>query len=392
MGWRDWQIARILGIPIKVHSSWFLVFAFVTWSLATGYLPEALPHLSAARYWGMGAMAALLLFASVVLHELGHSYVALRYRIPISQITLFVFGGMAQMRQEPPGPRAEFLIAIAGPIVSFMLAGLCLGGAEFLEVRHGSPGLLALGTLLGAVNLQLGLFNLIPGFPLDGGRVLRAGLWAWSGDFFRATQRASLAGQGFGIAFGLLGAGLLIGVASGFMPEPLAANAGWIILIGGFLYAAAKGTRRQAALRASLATVSVGELMISRVVALDAETTVEEAVRQYFLPHGYRGFPVRDDGHVVGMVSIRDIQALAPSLWPWRRIRDIMQPWSPSMETTLTTPAVEALEQMVREGQHRLAVIRDGQLVGLVTRSGINRFLQLHGRHRPPSPSPSAAD
>lgn len=379
MAWRDWQIGRILGIPIKVHASWFLVFAFVTWSLATGYLPDTLPYLSATRYWGMGAVAALLLFASVLLHELGHSYVALRYRIPISQITLFIFGGMAQMRREPPGPRAEFLIAIAGPVVSFLLAGLCLGGVEILEARQGSPGLLVLGTLLGAINLQLGLFNLIPGFPLDGGRVLRAGLWAWSGDFFRATQRASLAGQSFGLAFGLLGAGLLIGVAAGFMPGPVAANGGWIILIGGFLYAAAKSTKRQAALRASLATVAVGEVMISHVVAVEADLSVEDAVSRYFLPYGYRGFPVAEDGRLVGLVSIRDIQALAPSLWPWRRIRDIMQPWSPAMETTPTTPAVDALEQMVREGQHRLAVIQDGRLVGLVTRSGISQFLQLRG-------------
>jgi len=377
MGWRDWQIGRVLGIPIKVHASWFLVFAFVTWSLATGYLPEALPHLSIVRYWGMGAVAALLLFVSVLLHELGHSYVALRYHIPIGQITLFVFGGMAQMRREPPGPRAEFLIAIAGPIVSFALGGLCLGGVELLEARQGSSGFLVLGSLLGAVNLQLGFFNLIPGFPLDGGRVLRAGLWAWSGDFFRATQRASLAGQGFGLAFGLLGAGLLIGVAAGFLPGPLAANAGWIILIGGFLFAAAKSTRRQAVLRASLASVSVGEVMLSRVVALDATMSVEEAVSQYFSPYGYGGFPVLADGHLVGMVSIQDVRGLAQDLWRWRRIQDIMQPWTPDMETTPATPAVDVLEQMIRQGQHHLAVIQDGHLVGLVTRSGISRFLQL---------------
>src|SRR5574341_2121527 len=323
MGWRDWQIGRVLGIPIKVHSSWFLVFALVTWSLATGYLPEELPHLSAARYWGMGAIAALLLFVSVVLHELGHSYVALRYHIPIGQITLFVFGGMAQMRREPPGPKAEFLIAIAGPIVSFVLGGVCLGGVALLKASHASPGLPALGSLLWDVNLTLGLFNLIPGFPLDGGRVLRAGLWAWSGDFFRATQRASLAGQGFGLGFGLLGAGLLLGVAGGVLPGPVAINAGWIILIGGFLYAAAKATKRQAAIRASLATVPVNDVMTSRVVALDATMSVEEAVRQYFLPYGYRAFPVQDDGRLVGMVSIQDVQDLAPGLWPWRRIQDV---------------------------------------------------------------------
>jgi Zn-dependent protease/predicted transcriptional regulator len=379
MGWRDWQIGRVLGIPIKVHSSWFLVFALVTWSLATGYLPDELPHLSAARYWGMGVIAALLLFVSVVLHELGHSYVALRYHIPIGGITLFVFGGMAQMRREPPGPKAEFLIAIAGPLVSFALGGICLGGAALLKASQASPGLPALGSLLSDVNLTLGLFNLIPGFPLDGGRVLRAGLWAWSGDFFRATQRAALAGQGFGFGFGLLGAGLLLGVVGGVLPGPLAINAGWIMLIGGFLFAAAKATKRQAALRAALAAIPVGEVMTSRVVALDAAMTVEEAAKQYFLPYGYRTFPVLSDGRVVGMVSVQDVQSLAPGMWPWRRIQDVMQPCSPAMEIGTTTPAIEALEQMVREGQPSLAVLQDGHLVGLVTRSGISRFLQLRG-------------
>src|SRR5207249_10726541 len=224
MNGRDWQLGRILGIPIKVHVSWFLIFGFVTWSLATGYLPESIPGLSVPRYWMMGGVASLLLFASVLLHELGHSFVALRYRIPIRQITLFVFGGIAQMHREPPGPRAEFLIAIGGPIVSFALGGLLLGLVSVAQTR---PGLVALGVLLGSINLQLGLFNLIPGFPLDGGRVLRAGLWAWSGDFFRATRHASLVGQGFGVVFGVLGLLIIAGAATGWLPAVYATNGGW---------------------------------------------------------------------------------------------------------------------------------------------------------------------
>jgi Zn-dependent protease len=165
----NWRIGRALGIPIHVHASWFVVFFFVTWSMATGYLPETLPGLSAPRYWGMGGIAALLLFLSVLLHELGHSYVALRYQIPIRQITLFIFGGMAHMGKEPPSPQAEFLIAMAGPLVSLILGAGCLGGAmavESLFARSGIQGLVVLGSLLGMVNVQLGLFNLIPGFPL----------------------------------------------------------------------------------------------------------------------------------------------------------------------------------------------------------------------------------
>ena len=194
----NWKIGRALGIPIHLHASWFAVFFFVTWSLATGYLPETLPGLSVPRYWGMGGIAALLLFLSVLLHELGHSYVALRYQIPIRQITLFIFGGMAHMGKEPPSPRAEFLIAMAGPLVSLILGAGCLGGAmavESLFAQSGAQGLVVLGSLLGMVNVQLGLFNLIPGFPLDGGRVLRAGLWASEQGFQSSDQSGRARGN-----------------------------------------------------------------------------------------------------------------------------------------------------------------------------------------------------
>src|SRR5512134_3451368 len=203
MQWPSWEIGRALGIPIRVHASWFLVFLLVTWTLATGYLPGSLPGLSPERYLAMGAIAGVLMFLSVLLHELGHSYVALRYRIPIEQITLFIFGGVAHMRKEAPTPRAEFLIAVAGPAVSFALGAACLGFValtESFQAPQSAQGLIMLGALLGMVNIQLGLFNLIPGFPLDGGRVLRAGLWAWGHDFHGATSRAAF----FGLAFGLL--------------------------------------------------------------------------------------------------------------------------------------------------------------------------------------------
>jgi Zn-dependent protease/predicted transcriptional regulator len=379
MGGPHWQIGRIVGIPIKVHVSWFVVFGFVTWSLATGYLPDALPGLPSPRYWFMAAVTAVLLFGSVLLHEVGHSLVARRYRIPISQITLFVFGGVAQMRREPPGPRAEFLIAVAGPIVSFLLGGLLLGLAT--SARMGQ-GLVALGVLLGSVNIQLGLFNLIPGFPLDGGRVLRAGLWAWSGDFNRATKQAALAGQGFGVVLGGVGAILMTWAATGAIPGPLAANGGWIVLIGAFLFAAARGSRRQAALRASLAKVAVEDLMVRNVVTIPPDLTVDEAVARYFLLHGFAGFPVGEEGRLLGMVTIHDVQALPQSQWPWRSVRDVMEPRTDDMEVTPSTSAVTALEQMLQEGRGRLAVVQDGLLVGLVTRSGISRFLQLRGLPR----------
>lgn len=375
----DWQIGRVFGIPIHVHASWLFVFFFVTWSLATGYLPDMLPGLSQPRYWGMGGVAALLLFASVLLHELGHSLVALRYRIPISQITLFIFGGVAQMRKEPPHPRAEFLIAIAGPIVSFLLAGFCMGLVallEWLPAGTSVQGLTALGALLGMVNTQLGLFNLLPGFPLDGGRALRAGLWAWSKDFYRATSQAALVGLLFGIGFGLFGAVLLVGALSGTLSSALASSGGWIVLLGAFLFTAARGSRKQAVIRASLASVPVRELMVDNVVALSPDITLEEAVNRYFLPYGYGGFPVVQDGRLMGIVAVRDVQTVSNSLWAFRRVADVMQTSNDEMGVSPDATAIQALEKMMSSGAERLIVVQDGKLLGLLTRASIGNFIE----------------
>jgi Zn-dependent protease len=287
MFWRNWQIGLVFGIPIKVHPSWFFVFLFVTWTLATGYLPVALPGLTGPRYWVLGAIASVLMFVSVLLHELGHSLVALRYRIPIGQITLFIFGGVAHMKREPPGPLAEFLIAIAGPIVSFALGAFCFGLESFVGLLHGNSrlrGLLVLSGLLAMVNINLGVFNLIPGFPLDGGRALRAGLWAWSKDFHTATSQASLVGVGAAVLIGISGGFLIVGALTGALPGALATNGLWVVIIGAFLFAAARHSRRQAMVRASLAGVPVRQLMVRVVVDLKPEMSLEQAVNQCFLP------------------------------------------------------------------------------------------------------------
>ncbi len=377
----SWEIGRVLGIPIRLHASWFLVFLLVTWTLATGYFPESLPGLSPERYWTMGGIAAVLLFLSVLLHELGHSYVALRYHIPIEQITLFIFGGVAHMRKEAPTPRAEFLIAIAGPAVSFSLGGICLGAVEMAWATDdggGWRGLMMLGSLLGFVNLQLGLFNLIPGFPLDGGRVLRAGLWAWGKDFYRATKQAAMVGLLFGVVLGLLGIGVIIGAFSGALPVSMVSNGGWVVFIGMFLFAAALASRRQAVLRQSLATVPVRDLMVRTVTSIPPNCTLDEAVNQYFRPHGYVGFPVLEDGQLVGLVTVLEVQTVLPALWPWRRVGQVMRPLSPSLVVAPDVPVIQAMERMAREGWDRLVVMQDGQIVGLVTHSAIVHFLQLH--------------
>jgi len=372
----------VFGIPIHVHVSWFAVFFFLTWSLATGFLPETLPGLSAPRYWGMGAVAALLLFLSVLLHELGHSYVALRYQIPIKQITLFIFGGVAHMGKEPPSPRAEFLIAIAGPLVSLVLGAACYGGAmavESLSAQPGLRGLIVLGVFLSTVNVQLGLFNLIPGFPLDGGRVLRAGLWARNKDFNRATSQAALAGIGFGGILGLIGAGLLAGAWSGVLERSIATNGGWLIFIGAFLLSAALASRRQAVPRISAMPATVRQVMTGHVVNLPPDMSVQDAVDQYFVTQGSGGFPVCKDGQILGVVTVRDVHAIPAALWPRRRVHEIMLPASPAFCIPPDWPVIQAMDHMAQGGSDFLVVMENGQIVGLITRSAIAHFLELRG-------------
>jgi CBS domain-containing protein len=230
------------------------------------------------------------------------------------------------------------------------------------------------------VNVQLGLFNLIPGFPLDGGRVLRAGLWARNKDFNRATIQAALVGIVFGIALGLTGAVLMVGAWSGVMGHSIATNGGWLIFIGAFLFSAALASRRQAALLTSLASVTVRHVMVHRVVTLLPEISVQDAVDQYFVAQGFGGFPVCEKGQVLGLVTVRDVQALPAGLWPWRCIREIMRPASPTFCIPPDLSVMQAMERMVQGEWDRLVVMEKEEIVGLITRSAIAHFLQLHQR------------
>ena len=360
---QTWQIGRVFGIPLKVHISWFLVFALVVWSLAEDYFPVvlAVPPWEA---WALAIIAALLLFASVLVHELGHSVVALQYRIPISQITLFIFGGMAQIKREAPTPRAEFLIAIAGPVVSVVIA--C--GFWIVASLPGMPvGLAAVSKHLRDINLVIAIFNLVPGYPLDGGRVLRAGLWAWSQNFRQATRYAARAGQAFAVV--LMGIGLWDMTVSGGV------GGIWYVLIGGFLFTAAHNSHRQVAFQESLGDLRVADVMTPNVVAIDADQTLDQATNYYFLRYGFGGFPVVDNGRLMGMVSLKEVTAVPRESWPNVKVREVAVPLEPGMTIRPEEPFTTVMERMLQEDRSRLLVTEDNKVTGIITRSGIARFL-----------------
>ena len=363
----SWRIATIMGIPIRVHFSWLIIFGLITWSLSTFYFPKAAPQLPAVSYWFGGALAAVLLFVSVAFHELAHSLIALRYRLPIVSITLYIFGGVSQMKAEPPDPGAEFRIAVAGPLSSFVLAFL------FLLFYFAVTGALAraLFSYLAQLNLVLGVFNLIPGFPMDGGRVVRAFIWKKSSDFFYATRKASGYGRKialFFVIFGLLS--LFAGLTGGL----------WLMLIGWFLHTAAQASSQQASLQQTLAGVKVRDIMTREIITLPSDMTVETAVNEHFLRYGFGGFPVMGKERFLGFVTLKEVKDVPRERWHTVNVSEILTPHDRRWAVSGSDDALKALELMISEDQGRLAVMEKDRLLGLITRNGIAKYVQIMER------------
>lgn len=358
-----WKIAVIMGIPIRIHFSWLIVFGLITWSLSTFYFPQAAPDLPIASYWMKGVLAALLLFASVAFHELSHSFVAKRYAISIESITLFVFGGVAQMKGEPPHPKAEFWIALAGPLSSIFLSGLF-----FMISGIASGGVKALSIYLAQINLFISLFNLIPGFPMDGGRILRSAIWGKTRNFFYATQKASGIGRKIALFF------IFIGVFSLFTRLP---GGLWLMLIGWFLYSAAQTSSRQSSLQEALSGVKVQDVMVKDMIVMNPNVQVEEAINEYFLRYGYGGFPVLEGDRLFGIVTLKEVMAVPKDDWFRVRVYDIVVPHDSRWEVSPEDSVTKTLEMMVTEDKGRLAVMDKDKIVGLITRNGVARYLQI---------------
>lgn len=364
----SWQIGRIMGIPVRLHFSWFIIFGLITWTLAKLYFPQVAPELPQATNWLRGALAAFLLFISVIIHELSHSFVARKHKIPITSITLFIFGGVAQMKKEPSSPKIELNMAIAGPFSSYVLALIFF---MFYKLLGNYQGLKAIASYLFQINFVLGTFNLIPGFPMDGGRVLRALLWEKSGDYLSATRKASKAGQGIALFFIFFGfISFFIGYSGGI----------WLLLIGWFLYTAAQSSYQQATTKGILAGVKIRDVMASEVITVNSDISLSELVDNYFLRYGYGGFPVVEGERLIGVISLKEIRVLPKDRWANTSAKDVMQVFDDSLVTSEYDDVSTTFEKMVQEDKGRLLVINNGKLVGLITRSGIAKYLQVRGQ------------
>jgi Zn-dependent protease/CBS domain-containing protein len=366
----SWKIITIWGIPIRVHFSWLIVFGLITWSLSTYYFPKAAPALPAASYWIKGAIGAFLLFASVTFHELAHSFVSRRYRIAILSITLFIFGGVAQMKGEPPTPEAEFKIAIAGPLSSFFLSGVFF----LLYTAVGNLGIKALYVYLAQINLILGFFNLIPGFPMDGGRVLRSILWGKTKDYFYATRKASGIGQKIALFFIIFG---LFSFLTGFSPGGL-----WLVFIGWFLYTAAQASYQQVSLQENLSGLKVKDVMVKDMVTLSSSVSLDEAVNGYFLRYGYGGFPVFEDGRFLGIITLKEVKNIPREDWTKVKVSDVLISHNREWEVLPEDDVMKALEMMITKDKGRIVVTENNKVIGLITRNGIARYVQIKGKER----------
>jgi Zn-dependent protease/CBS domain-containing protein len=362
----SFRLFRISGIDIGIHYSWLLIFVLIAWSLAQGYFPQAYPGWTTVTYWVTGVIASLMLFISVLLHELAHSLVAQARGLRVSGITLFIFGGVSNLEKEPESPGTELTMAIVGPLSSLILGGIFWGMLHILTKQSSPVG--AMLHYLAFINVMLAAFNILPGFPLDGGRVLRSILWGATKDLAKATNIAAIVGQAFGwalIAFGAFW--LFTGNFIGGL---------WIAFIGWFLSSAAESSRRQLTLQEHLGNATVREAMNPNPVTVDQGTSVAEVVHNVFYQGRGRAAPVTHGEKLVGIVTIHDVKKLPRDNWAETPVANIMTHaplYSVNPDDDLNT----AMKLIAQHDINQVLVLRQGQSVGLLSRADIIRHLQI---------------
>ncbi len=360
------RVGKILGIDINIHITWLIIFGLVTWSLAAAVFPQQYPGWSTGYYWVIGVVTSILFFLSVLIHELSHSVVAISRGTPVSSITLFIFGGVSNIKEESKQPGDELVMAAAGPVSSLVLAALFYLG--FLATQDvSSPGA-AMTLYLAQINLALAIFNLIPGFPLDGGRVLRAIIWQITGQMERATRIAAAAGQV--VAYLLMLAGLWIALALGELLSGV-----WLIFIGWFLNNAAQAGTAQITIQESLRGTKVRQLMDRDPMSVSANLTLQDFVDGYVLPYDQRAFPVVDGNLLAGIITLTDLKNAPRDQWNTLLVQDKMTPANRLVVVGPDEQVAVALADM--EDLNQLPVVEQGRLVGMLSRSNVIRFLRL---------------
>ena len=364
----DFRLGSIFGLEIRIDFSWFIIFFLILWTFTAGIFPANFPGLSPGVYIGMGVSGTLLFFASLLVHEISHSLVARAKGVPVEGITLFVFGGVSRTRTEAESPGDEFLIAVVGPVSSVVLAAL-FGLVWWVGRNAGwSAAVTGVAGYVGYLNLALAIFNLLPGFPLDGGRLFRSVVWKLTGNLTRATRIASTGGQWLGYA--LVG----LGIWQIFAGNPLGGL--WLVFIGWFLRNAAIASYHQLMVKNLLETVRARALMTENPETVPPDLTLQELVDEYFLRRRYMAFPVTEDGRPVGVIAFHQVREVPREEWPRRVVREVMVP---ANETVMVRPEErmsQVLEKMERSGVRRVLVTRDGGLVGIITAGDITAWLE----------------
>ncbi len=357
------RLVKISGIEVRLDYSWFIIFTLITWSLVQTFMSKKMNITTSLT---IGILSSLLFFASVLAHELAHSFVARANGIPVHSITLFIFGGMAQITQEPKRPRDEFFMALAGPATSIVVA--ILFGAIWFVTSNFSKPLAEVSSWLGLINGVLAVFNLIPGFPLDGGRVLRSIIWGITGNLRKSTRVASIIGRAVAYIF------IFIGIWRLFFQRDWLGGL-WFAFIGWFLENAAANSYNQMALRDRLQGHTVREVMVTDYPYISRNLTLEEFVHDYILYTGRRCFPVVDEELVLGIVTLHNVKEIPRERWHSTTVSEIMTPLEQLQTAHPDDELSDVLEQMTREDVNQLPVIDYGKLVGMVARDNVLAFI-----------------
>ncbi len=358
-----------MGVKIRLHYTWFIIFVFITWTLASFYMPDQYPGLTYEVYWITGFISSVILFSSVLFHELFHTYFALKKGIPVPSITLFLFGGVTQIAEEPQDPDFELKMAFAGPASSFFLSFI-FGLAWLLALQLNLPPIITAPLNYGwLINALLGAFNLIPAFPMDGGRILRAAIWKLKKDLIVATRIASNAGGAIAYLFIFFGLFLILfgGLILGF----------WFILIGWFIKSGAEASLNQTIISQALSDVKISDIMTKEVHVISPNEFISDAVENYFYKYKHGGFPVAEDGNLLGMITIQDIRKVNKERWKELQVKDVMTSSEKLIKSQPEEPVASAFIKLSNHNIGRLPVVKDGKLVGIITRSDIIRAVRV---------------